>query len=292
MTPGRASDARHEPGPIKLGIAEWSVPIAGPAACAHVAAAGLDGLQVDLGPRTSGLPMSRAAIRAAYQQAASDADIDLVSLAANELCNDGLNVRPDSNAGRSARATMAAAIEAAAALGLELVQFPCFEGGFVSSAAERRNMADGLRFACNLAADCGITVGTENVLSPTETDELFERVNADNLAVFFDTQNHFLNRGFDQTEILEALFERVVQVHAKDGRGGILSSALVGEGEARVAEQIQLLVARSYEGWISLENFYDTGPLAHRNAEPFDTMAEDAASLRSLVDLARTSAPG
>ena len=89
VTSGSAPDAQHrEPGPIRLGIAEWSVPIAGPAGCAYVAAAGLDGLQVDLGPRSSGLPMSRAAIRDAYQQAATDASIDLVSLADNELCHD------------------------------------------------------------------------------------------------------------------------------------------------------------------------------------------------------------
>ncbi len=35
--------------PVKLGIAEWSVPMAGPAACQLVAQASLDGLQVDLG---------------------------------------------------------------------------------------------------------------------------------------------------------------------------------------------------------------------------------------------------
>lgn len=273
-------------GAITLGIAEWSVPIAGPRACHHVARAGLDGLQVDLGPAADGYPMSRELIREEYQQAAEDAGIELVSLAANELCRDGLDNTPDSDAGRRARATMAEAISAAAALGLDLVQFPCFEGSFVSSPEQRRNMADGLRFACTLAAAHGITVSTENVLSVAETNELFERVDADNLALFFDMQNYVLNRGFDQVAQLDALYERVAQVHAKDGRGGVLSSAIVGTGDARAAEQVTLLVERGYTGWISLENYYATGPLAHRNDEPFDTMAEDAAALRSLIDTA------
>ena len=55
--------------PVKLGIAEWSVPMAGPAACQLVAQAGLDGLQVDLGPAAAGYPMSRPLVRDAYQQA-------------------------------------------------------------------------------------------------------------------------------------------------------------------------------------------------------------------------------
>ena len=260
--------------------------MAGPAACTYIALAGLDGLQVDLGPASAGYPMSRPVIREAYQQAASDAGIELVAMAANELCIDGLNVAPDSDAGRRARATMASAIDAAAALGLGLVQFPCFEGSFVSSAEERLNMADGLRFACNVAADRGITVSTENVLSIDETDELFERVDSPNLAVFFDMQNYMLNRGFDQLAQLDALYDRVAQAHAKDGKGGVLSSAIVGTGEAKVAEQIALMVDRGYEGWISLENFYTTGPLAYRNDEPFDTMTEDAAALRQLIEAA------
>ena len=181
---------------------------------------------------------------------------------------------------------MAAAITAAAALGLDLVQFPCFEGSFVSSPGQRRNMADGLRFACNLAADYNITVSTENVLSIDETDELFERVDADNLAVFFDMQNYMLNRGFDQVAHLDALYDRVAQAHAKDGRGGVLSSSIVGTGDAKIADQIGLMVGRGYDGWISLENYYDSGPLSHRNDEPFDTMAEDVGALRSLVDVA------
>ncbi len=272
--------------PIKLGIAEWSVPIAGPTACRYVAQAGLDGLQVDLGPASAGYPMSRQLIRDAYRQAAADAGIELVSLAANQLCVDGLDVAPDSGGGRRARATMAAAIAAAAALGLDLVQFPCFEGSFVSSPEQRRNMADGLRFACTLAADHGVTVSTENVLSVAETDELFERVDAPNLALFFDMQNYLLNRGFDQVAQLAALYPRVAQAHAKDGIGGVLSSAIVGTGEAKVAEQISLMVDRGYQGWISLENFYAAGPLAHRHPEPIDTMAEDAAALRRLVEAA------
>ena len=275
-------------GSIRLGIAEWSVPMVGPTACRYVAQAGLDGLQVDLGPASAGYPMSRPVVRDAYRQAASDAGIELVSLAANELCVNGINATPDSDAGRHARATMAAAIHAAAELELDLVQFPCFEGSFVSSASERLNMADGLRFACNLAADRGITVSTENVLSVAETNELFERVDADNLAVFFDMQNYMLNRGLDQVRQLDALYDRVAQAHAKDGKGGVLSSAIVGTGDANVTEQIQLMVDRGYEGWISLENFYTTGPLSHRNDEPFDTMAEDVAALRSLVDTAIT----
>ena len=151
-------------------------------------------------------------------------------------------------------------------------------------------MADGLRFACTLAAQHGITVATENVLSVEETEELFERVDADNLAVFFDMQNYLLNRGFDQVAHLDALYPRVVQAHAKDGIGGVLSSAIVGTGEARVAEQISLMVGRGFEGWISLENFYATGPLAHRHAEPVDAMAEDAAALRHLVTTAQAAA--
>jgi sugar phosphate isomerase/epimerase len=145
-------------------------------------------------------------------------------------------------------------------------------------------LADALRFACRLANDFGVTVSSENVLDAAEFRELHERVGADNFALFFDMQNYVLNRGLDQVQLLDDLFDDVVQVHAKDGVDGRLSSAIVGTGDARVAEQIDLLLTRGYNGWITLENFYDTGPIAGGNGDPVADLATDAAALRQLVN--------
>ena len=87
------------------------------------------------------------------------------------------------------------------------------------------------------------------------------------------------------TEDLAVSFSHVAGF-PKDGTGGVLSSAIVGTGEAKVAEQIALMVHRGYAGWINLENYYSTGPLAHRHPEPFDTMKEDVAALCALVETA------
>jgi len=271
---------------IKLGVAQWSLPIDGPWGCRVAADSGLDGVQLDVGDASRGFPLTRKSTQAAWQQAATDAGVQLISVAINALCRHGMNVRPDSDDGRLARISIAAGIRAAHDLGLDLVQLPAFEGGFVRTAEERDNLADALRFACRLAADVGITVSSENVLDPDEFRELRERVAADNFRLFFDMQNYVLNRGLDQLQVLDELFDDVVQVHAKDGVDGRLSSAVVGTGDAHVVEQIQLLLDRGYDGWITLENFYDTAPIGGGSGDPVDDLATDAAALRRLVDAA------
>jgi 2-epi-5-epi-valiolone 7-phosphate 2-epimerase len=278
--------------PIKLGVAQWSLPIDGPWGCRIAADSGLDGVQVDVGDAARGFPLTRRSTQDAWQQAASDAGVELVSVAINALCRNGMNVRPDSDAGRLARLSIAAGVRAAHDLGLDLVQLPAFEGGFVRTAEERENMADALRFACRLAADFGVTVSTENVLDPDEFRELRDRVDADNFRLFFDMQNYVLNRGLDQVHVLDELYDEVVQVHAKDGVDGRLSSAIVGTGDARVADQIQLLLDRGYSGWITLENFYDTSPIAGGNGDPVADLATDAAALRTLTDAAAARSAG
>jgi sugar phosphate isomerase/epimerase len=268
---------------IRLGIAEWSLPIAGPWGCRVAAAAGLDGVQVDVGGPEHGFPLTHRSVQDAWQTAAAESGIALVSVAANAVCRFGMNQRPDSDDGRMARATIGAGVQAAVALGLDLVQLPSFEGGFVRTAEERDNLADALRFACRLAAEHGLTVASENVLTPSEFTALLTQVDAPNLRLFFDMQNYVLNRGLDQLAVLDALYEHVAQVHAKDGVAGRLSSAVVGTGEADVAAQITLLRRRGYTGWITLENFYDSGPFAARPGDPVEHLAADAAALRALV---------
>jgi sugar phosphate isomerase/epimerase len=277
---------------IHFGVAEWSLPLDGPWGCRVAADCGLDGVQLDVGDASRGFPLSRKSTQDAWQQAASDAGVELISVAINALCRHGMNARPDSADGRLARLAIAAGIHATHDLGLDLVQLPAFEGGFVRTAEERDNLADALRFACRMAADFGVTVSSENVLDPAEFRELRERVGADNFRLFFDMQNYVLNRGLDQLQILGELFDDVVQVHAKDGVDGRLSSAVVGTGDAHVADQVQLLLDRGYSGWITLENFYDTGPIAGGSGDPVADLATDAVALRRLVSAARARTAG
>jgi len=277
---------------IKLGVAEWSLPIDGPWGCRVAADVGLDGVQLDVGDASRGFPLTRKSTQGAWQQAADDAGVELISVAVNALCRHGMNARPDSSDGRLARLAIAAGVSAANDLGLDLVQLPAFEGGFVRTPEERENLADALRFACRLAADVGVTVSSENVLDPDEFREVRERVGADNFRLFFDMQNYVLNRGLDQLLVLDQLFNDVIQTHAKDGVGGRLSSAIVGTGDCRVADQIQLLIDRGYSGWITLENFYDTGPISGGNGEPVADLGIDAAALRRLTDAAVARKPG
>lgn len=277
---------------IKLGVAQWSLPIDGPWGCRVAADAGLDGVQLDVGGASRGFPLTRQSTQEAWLQAATDAGVELISVAVNALCTHGMNVRPDSDDGRLARLAIAAGVRAAHDLGLDLVQLPAFEGGFVRTAEERENLADALRFACRVASDFGVTVSSENVLDPEEFRELRKRVGADNFRLFYDMQNYRLNRGLDQLHVLGELFDDVVQVHAKDGVDGRLSSAIVGTGDARVADQIQLLLERGYTGWITLENFYDTSPIAGGKGDPVADMAIDAAALRQLIDESPATSAG
>lgn len=107
------------------------------------------------------------------------------------------------------------------------------------------------------AGDLGVTLLHENChgwasQSAGTTLELLAET-GDQLGLIFDVGNG-LAYGYEAVPFLKAVLPHVQHVHVKDGvRGETVAFGLPGEGEAGLADCVQLLDEAGYTGWYSLE---------------------------------------
>ena len=263
---------------IHVGIAEWCSPIPGPAACRMAAEFGLDGVELDLGELRRGLPLSDAGVRRYWLEAQQSFAVAFPALAVNTL-GGNCRLRPESPAQEAlCREIISKAVEAAAALGIAVLQIPNFAGFAINGREDIEAAAGFFRWACELAEPAGIVIGSENTLNGEENLLLSDRVNRPNFKIYFDNENAVFFRGEDPAEQLRRLGGRVCQIHMKDGVDGALSSRPLGEGHGRAAECLAAIQDIGYDGWVVLENEYDTE--AFSQSGRFEALRADVAWLK------------
>jgi sugar phosphate isomerase/epimerase len=175
------------------------------------------------------------------------------------------------------------AVVIAVAMDIPLLQVPSFGEGGIETEEELMQTARMLAYGCRRAQSHGILVGTENALSAQDNLRLLEACGCDNLKVYFDTQNPWAMKGYNSAEILETLFPHVCEVHIKDGRGGTLGNALLGQGDSSFEASLEILLERTFGGWMILENGYHQPELAAIDANPSNLIARDIGYLRECL---------
>jgi len=267
-------------GNIKLGICQWAIPLSGPYGCILAGDFGLEGVELELGEYENGLPLSKKTVKKIYKKIANNYNIEYPSLATNALLNYGLSNSPESEKGKVVKIIVDTAIETAEELGIEVIQLPSFEDGEINTQEDFENTVDHLKNACDAASSSHITIATENVLSVDNNNRLFERVDKDNLKLMFDTQNYFLFKGYNPSEIIESLHGKICQTHIKDGSDS-MSSALLGQGNSGFFQSATSFKKVNFSGWVLLENYYDKWPLLDdHTTDPFELWERDISIAR------------
>lgn len=245
---------------IQIGIAEWCSPIQGPMACRMAAELGLDGVELDLGEARRGLPLSDAGVRRYWRDAQQKYAVGFPALAVNAL--GGCRSLRQKNTAQEAlcREIVSAAIEAAADLGIGILQIPNFADFTIHGLEDVEPAARFFQWACEAAEPHGIVIGSENTLNDEENLLLCDRVNRPNFKIYFDNENAVFFRGEDPAEQMRRLGDRICQVHMKDGTPEALSSKPLGEGHGQALECLAAMRDIDYGGWVVLENEYDTEP--------------------------------
>ncbi|MGI6168931.1 MAG: hypothetical protein ACOYI4_09285, partial [Christensenellales bacterium] len=64
--------------------------------------------------------------------------------------------------------------------------------------------------------------------------------------------------------------------------GGVLSGALLWEGNSKFKITEKKLKKENYSGWIILENYYYTKPLRDQKEDQYELLADDVAFLKSV----------
>lgn len=263
-------------------MTQWSLPGNYGYTLALAKQLGLEAVQLEFGSWEAGMALSHRRLQELYLRDSRELGIRLLPLTVNALGRypvvDGLDT-PD---GHIARDTIAAALEAAAAMGVEGVTLPSFGGNEIHTPAHYAHTVEALRFACEQAAPLGLTVYTENVLDPDELAQLFGEVDSPALRLLFDSQNYSVFGRDCAVEILRRHWDRLgCHLHVKDGGG--MGSMPLGTGTSPFRQVMDELRLRGYEGAIVLENAYNALPLCAQAEDRFELLLRDAQTVREAM---------
>ena len=257
---------------IRFGVCQWSLDRRGPDALARAAELGFEAIHLDGGELVSGdwWP-DGPAIAATYAEAAADTRVSIAAVAPGRLNQLGLTSPAGSEPARLCEQSIAVAIAAAARLGAPLIFLPSFANGEIRDEPGLRRTAEMMRATCDLAAEHGLLVATENTLSATDNLRLLGSVDRPNARVLLDTLNPAL-WGHHVAASVDALWPHLAdQVHVKDGRDGQMGNAALGDGQAGFGATAAALEAHGFEGSLISENDY-TGEHAGRAAQDVATL--------------------
>lgn len=265
---------------FKIGIVEWAFPFPGPYGLKIAADMGIEGMELDFGDYETGFKLSNPVIQKAYLECGREYGVEFPSIALNALNAHGMRNERDTYDGMIAVETIYRGVQAAADMGIPIVQVPSFDDGAIESEEDFWNTCEKVRLACDLARRHGIVIAFENVLSAKESLRMIREVGCDNLKIFYDSQNYHLEKGYSQQEILSELKDHICQIHIKDGFNQTISSALLGKGDTGFYKTVQLIKACHCTTWLLLENYYNQKPLSLLNADAFSLLEEDIKTVR------------
>ncbi|MFF2501016.1 sugar phosphate isomerase/epimerase family protein [Peribacillus sp. NPDC058075] len=267
---------------MKIGVCHWSIPLEGPAAMDILGDLNLKGIQIDLGSYERGFQLSWPSVQEKYKEYAKKNDITFTSLAVRELDLHGMT-RPDGTKEKDiVIEAILKAISVAEQMDIPVVMLPSFLDGEIKTEEDFQRVVKCLKFACDKCEGSEVIIATENLLSIEENKRLFKEVDRQNLKLYFDTQNYYLNKKYNTAEMVKELYPYICEVHVKDGNNA-LSGALLGQGDTNFFETIKVLIEKNYTGWVHLENYYDQKPLSNLGEDPLALLKQDVEILKSTI---------
>ncbi|MGN1014500.1 MAG: sugar phosphate isomerase/epimerase family protein [Butyricicoccus sp.] len=265
----------------KLAVPEWCLPGDNVFSIRMAAELGLDGVQIEAGFYDTGFKLGHKRVLELYKETAEQYGISLISIVMNDLNNHGLRNGRGTEYGDIAYEGLEIALDAAAALEIPVLMIPSFVNNDMHTQEDIDHTVEALQYACDRAADNGVTIATETAISSDKLKELFVAVDRKNLRLFYDSQNYMCFRGYNPMDHLPVVYPYMVnQLHVKDGLGEAYSSKCLGEGDSHFEEQIQFLRDNDYRGWFVFENYYTQLPLRREAKDPIDLLKKDIQKLK------------
>lgn len=252
----RSDDPVGRRGAMTLGVTQWTLDVGGVATVARAAALGFACLQLDSGGWSGWPETLDAATRDDYLRAARDSGVRLVGIGVNALNEHSLLGPAGSSGRRRAIGSVRRAIETARHLDIPLVYLPSFGASEMKSVEDIDITAEIVADLAAYGAEHGVEVASENTLDAAGQLRLLERANHANLTLLMDSYNPVV-WGHDVPTLIRQLENRLcAQMHLKDGRGGVMGSALLGEGDADFFRTAATLGELSPTPLFVLENDY------------------------------------
>ena len=268
---------------IKLGSTDWGLPGAGLYATRIAAQAGLDAISLKIGLHDNDYPITRKEMQRIYLDEQQKYGVEYCALALNDFDFIPMHARKGSEFYDTVWDMLSRAVPTAKALGIPMLQVPGFVASEMKTEEDMEYTAKAFRYLCDAAGEQGISVASENDMDREHFVKLYQMVDRDNFYLYYDSQNYFLNHGYDQVQVLEELYPYMCnQIHVKDGKDGTLSGALLGSGDTGFFETMKWLDAHDFQGYILLENYYDQYPL-NTMGDPYELLTKDIEILRKAI---------
>lgn len=261
---------------VSIGVAEWSLGYYGIRAIHLAAQVGCNAIHLDannLGDRKHQKELI---------QISQDTGVKITALVINSLCDFGMCNFHSSKTGRIVWNLIQKAIDHAYSMQIDLVVLPSFDNGEIKSQEDYENTIFFLKRACEFSS---VAIATENSLGAEELSRLLNLVDHKNLKVLFDTYNPVV-WGYYPSELLLKISPKLCdQIHAKDGKDGIMGNALLLEGDANFNQTAATLMSLSFNGDMILENEYylmsdNILPLIERDIRTIENLFNSDPSFR------------
>lgn len=239
-----AMPALPRPAGLKLGVMDGvlGMPMK-PEAFAKAKELGFEGVQVTLGRARKGtaLPLADPALQDAILAASKESGVPIVSTYLDVLHDDCLGASPD------ASQRVLDGIRIAKALNAPILMTVFFGKCELKTHGATEKVVEAFRYLAPAAADEGVVIGFENLLTAKQNLYVLEKVNSPALKVYYDVGNAANMIGTDPAAELQIFGgDQICQLHFKD-------KGYLGEGKVNMPSVYQALDAIGYEGYGVLE---------------------------------------
>jgi sugar phosphate isomerase/epimerase len=241
---GGGATASAKPAGLKLGVMDGilGLPMK-PEAFAKAKELGLEGVQVTLGraKKGAGLPLSSRAAQDAILAASQETGIPIVSTYLDVLHDECLGASPD------AAQRVLEGIRITKALNAKILMTVFFGKCELKTHGQTEKALEAFRYLVPAAADEGVVIGFESLLTAKQSLFVLEELNSPALKVYYDVGNAANLIGTDPASELRIFGkDQLCQVHFKDKN-------FLGDGKVDMPGVYAALAEIGYEGYGVLE---------------------------------------
>jgi L-ribulose-5-phosphate 3-epimerase len=258
----------ESPRGLLIGVTDWNLKLgAQPEAVALAASLGFSGVQVSFGRMLvdGKLPADNPETVARYLKLSSENRIQIDGTCVDRLHDNGLKSDP------LAPKWIRDSIRLTRALKGKVLLLPCAGRWALTTRQEMDYAADVLRELAPEAAQAGVILGLEDLVSAEDNARILERSRSENVKVYYDVGNS-TQYGFDPVKEIPWLGkDRICQFHLKD------NPHFLGEGSIQFKQILRVIRDIGFNGYANLETDSPSGQLAA-------DMRRNLAYIRSLME--------
>lgn len=259
----------------------WGMPKKGVDGVRMAASLGFAGIAMDISLLDAPTASERGRKITEYRQLSDALQIAYPTLSVEQLNEIGLTRPTGSREGQQVLDICKRGIEIAAELGVEVLQFPSFNDGAIRTEEDFLQTCEKFSILSEEARLAGVKMASENDLDLSWSARMLKEVDTEQFGILFDTQNYYLNHIKDSAALFVAIAEHVLQIHIKDGVGGVVSNALLGQGESGFFQTAEA-IKEQYQGeWILIETYYDRPPFS-ASGDPASFILQDIDTYRAI----------